>query len=361
SLRALPPGTYKVRIEAANFRTYENGSVNVDVGADVSLGVVKLEIGATTETVTVESGAPLIEATTDQISSTFDTKQTQSLPIGNTFDSLALFTPGGATAGDVSFSNNNGAEFAVNGQRARSNNFQIDGQNNNDNSIGGPDIFFGNQDAISEVQVVTNYSAEYGRNMGAVVNYVTKAGTNDLHGTGYEFWTGNTFSSLENEEKSPVFGFCVPGQVSTPQHPCNRPELPLFVDNRFGGTLGGPIRKNRIWFFGSGNFERQRFGGSPSSSAPFVVPTSKGIQQLATAFPNSPVAQMLTEIGPGVVKAGNPIYGTPTPSAGSCDPRVNPNVVCVTDQIDQNPANPGFGLAFDCAANPAAPGCVPIE
>jgi len=360
SLRGLPPGTYKIRVESANFRTFENGGVNVEVGGDTSLGVMRLEIGATTDTVTVEGGAPLIEATTDQISSTFTSLQTESLPIGNTFDSLALFIPGVATAGDVSFGNNNGAEFAVNGQRARSNNFQIDGQNNNDNSIGGPDIAFGNQDAISEVQVVTNYSAEYGRNMGAVVNYVTKAGTNNLHGTAYEFWTGNTFSSLENEEKSPVFGFCVPGQDPTATG-CVQPEVPKLVDNRFGGTLGGPIKKNRVWFFGSGNFERQRFGGSPSSSAPFVVPTSNGIQQLAAAFPNSPVAQLMTEIGPTAASAGNPIYGTPTPSTGSCNPNVNPNVVCVTDQIDQNPANPGFGLAFDCAANPAAPGCVPIE
>src|SRR5439155_17741617 len=97
---------------------------------------------------------------TDQSAGTVTTKKTAGLPIGNSFDSLALFIPGVATAGDVSFSNNNGAEFAVNGQRARSNNFQLDGQNNNDNSIGGPSIFFGNQDAISEVQVVTNYTAE---------------------------------------------------------------------------------------------------------------------------------------------------------------------------------------------------------
>ena len=84
--------------------------------------------------------------------------------MGNTFDSLALFLPGVATAGDASFSNNNGAEISVNGERARANNFQIDGQSNNDNSIAGPSIFFGNQDAIAEVQVVTNYDAQFGRN-----------------------------------------------------------------------------------------------------------------------------------------------------------------------------------------------------
>jgi len=198
ALRGLPPGTYKVGIESPSFRNFESNNVSIVVGTDTSLGIVRLEPGAATETVTVEGTAPLIEATTDQISATFDTKQTADLPIGNTFDSLALFVPGVATAGDVSFSNNNGAEFAVNGQRARSNNFQIDGQGNNDNSIGGPDIFFGNQDAISEVQVITNYDAAYGRNLGSVVNYITKNGTNQFHGTAYEFWTGNTFSSWEN-------------------------------------------------------------------------------------------------------------------------------------------------------------------
>src|SRR4029077_8455842 len=191
-------------------------------------GAVRLEVGSSTETVTVEDTAPLIEATTDQISATFDSKQAASLPISIAFDSLALFLPGVSTAGDVSFSNNNGAEFSANGQRARSNNFQLDGQNNNDNGIGGPNIFFGNQDAISEVQVVTNYSAEYGRNMGAVVNYVTKSGTNTFHGTGYEFWQGNTFSSLENEEKSPAFGFCDTGQDPATTG-CAVPVMPKFV------------------------------------------------------------------------------------------------------------------------------------
>src|SRR6202030_4547137 len=118
-----------------------------------------LQLGTATEAVTVESAPPLVEATTDQISETFSAEKVVSLPMGNTFDSLALFLPGVASVGDASFSNNNGAEMSVNGLRARANNFQIDGQSNNDNSIAGPSIFFGNQDAISEMQVVTNYDA----------------------------------------------------------------------------------------------------------------------------------------------------------------------------------------------------------
>ena len=95
-------------------------------------------MGAFTETVTVEGTAPLIEASTDQISETFSAEKVSNLPMGNSFDSLAMFIPGVATAWDASFSNNNGAEISVNGQRARSNNFQRDGQSNNDNSVAGP-------------------------------------------------------------------------------------------------------------------------------------------------------------------------------------------------------------------------------
>ena len=186
----------------------------------------------------------MVEATSDQISQTFDTKEVTSIPLGNTYDSFVLFSPGVATAGSGAFGNNNGAELSINGQRARSNNFQLDGQNNNDNTIGGPSIFFGNQDVISELQVVSNFDAEYGRNMGGVINYVTKSGTNSFHGTGFEFWQGDRFDSLQNQEKSPLLGFCAAGQ--SPSTGCTKPVVPFFVQNQFGGTSADPSRKIRF-------------------------------------------------------------------------------------------------------------------
>ena len=305
-LRDLPPGAYSVRIEAGSFSPYEANNLSVEVGKDTALAVVKLQLGSAIETVNVEDAPPLVESTTDQISETFSAEKVSSLPVGNTFDSLALFIPGVATAGDASFSNNNGAEISVNGERARANNFQIDGQSNNDNSIAGPSIFFGNQDAIAEVQVVTNYDAQFGRNTGAVVNYVTKAGTNQFHGTAYEFWQGSKFDSLENQEKSPLFGFCPQGV--SPSTGCTAPTVPRFVDNRFGGSVGGPIKKDKIWFFGSTNIERQRFAGSPSSSAPGLVPTPLGVKELQAAFPNSPIGLVESTIGPNAVLAGAPTF-----------------------------------------------------
>jgi hypothetical protein len=339
-LRDLPTGSYDLRVESSNFRTYEAKGVSVDVGKDTSLGIVNLAVGSSQETVTVEGAAPLIESTTDQISETFSSEKVSSLPMGNTFDSLALFIPGVATAGDASFGNNNGAELSVNGERARSNNFQIDGQSNNDNSIGGPDIFFGNQDAIAEVQVVTNYDAEFGRNTGAVVNYVTKSGTNQFHGTAYEFWQGSLFDSLENQEKSPLFGFCLPGQLASTG--CTEPTVPRFVDNRFGGSAGGPIKKDKIWFFGSSNIERQRFAGSPSSSAPGLVPTPTGVTQLQAAFPTSPIGLIESTIGPNAITAGSPTFS-------------NLQNVLVTNQIDST-----TGLAFTCSVA-GTNGCTPIQ
>jgi hypothetical protein len=352
NLRAVPPGTYVVTIEAPNFRKYENKAVVVNVGTDAGLGHVKMEVGSASETLTVEGGsAPLIETNTQQITATFDAQQARDLPVGNTLDSLALFVPGIATAGDVSFSNNNGAEIAVNGQRARSNNYQIDGQANNDNSVGGPSIFFGNQDAIAELQVVTNYSAEYGRNMGAVVNYITKGGTNAFHGSAYEIYNGSTFDSLRNESKSALFGWCQQGQVSTDENPCATPFVPRLVDNRFGGTIGGPIIKDKAWFFGSTHYQRQRFGQTPSVSSG-IIPTFNGVAQLQAAFPGNSSVSALAAIGPTAIKEGNPTFS-------SLSTRY------VTDQIDNNPGDLNFGRPYNCLdadGNPNGnPGCTGIE
>ena len=349
-LRDLPPGTYDLRVEASNFRAYQANGVSVNVGQDTSLGNIKLGLGASTETITVEAAPPLIESTTDQISSTFSAEKVASLPVGNSFDSLALFIPGVATAGDASFSNNNGAEISVNGERARSNNFQIDGQSNNDNSVAGPSIFFGNQDAIAEIQVVTNYDAEFGRNTGAVVNYVTKSGTNQFHGTAYEIWDGSTFDSLTNQEKSPVFGFCPQGV--SPSTGCTAPTVSRFVENRFGGSVGGPIKRDKIWFFGSSNIDRQRFAGSPSSSGGGIVPTPTGVTQLQAAFPTSPIGLIETTIGPNVVTEGNPTFTNVIPTTINGVP--NPNAILVTNQPDSTCSVPGpytvGGTTYNCAA-----------
>jgi outer membrane receptor protein involved in Fe transport len=311
-LPSLPPGTYKVVVEAKGFANFTADNVRVEVGKDTALGSIMLKVGNVAETVVVEGTAPIIESTTDQLSQTFDNKQVANVPLGNTYDSFVLFTPGVATAGSGGFSNNNGAELAINGQRSRSNNFQIDGQNNNDNTVGGSNLFFGNQDAIAELQVVTNFDAEYGRNLGGVVNYITKGGTNTFHGTGYEFWQGDHFDSLQNQEKSTLLGFCPAGTKSSPSTGpfagCTVPVVPQYVQNQFGGTIGGPIKRDKVWFFGSANFQRNRSSGAPNSSSSALTPTTTGIQQLQAAFPNDPAVALLSQWAPATLKIGNPTF-----------------------------------------------------
>lgn len=310
-LPSLPPGTYSIAIDANGFSSYTARDVLVAVGKDTSLGTIALKLGNTAETVTVEGAAPLVESTTDQLSQTFDNKEVASVPLGNTYDSFVLFSPGVVTAGSGGFSNNNGAELSINGQRARSNNFQLDGQNNNDNTIGGASIFFGNQDAIAELQVVTNFDAEYGRNLGGVVNYITKGGTNSFHGTGYEFWQGDHFDSLQNQEKSALFGYCPPGvSPSTTGFfaGCSQPVVPQYVQNQFGGTIGGPIKRDKVWFFGSTNFQRNRTSGVPVSSSAALTPDPTGLEQLQTDFPNNPAVTLLSQFGPATLKIGNPTF-----------------------------------------------------
>src|SRR6266849_5869393 len=250
-LSNLPIGTYTVSIEATSFAKLTLNNVVVKSSQDTSLGTQTLTAGSTKEVVTVEEATPLVESQTSQITNTFEAVKAQDLPIGNGFDSLALLVPGVASTEGAGFGNSNGARLSVNGQRSRANNFEIDGQQNNDNSVAGPSIFIGNADVIEEYQVVTNYEAQYGRNMGGVVNYVTKSGSNAFHGTALEYFTGNFTDSLANEEKSPRLGFCAAGQTPA-ANGCTAVKRIRYVDNQFGGTLGGPIKRDKLWFFGSG-------------------------------------------------------------------------------------------------------------
>src|SRR6266850_438242 len=121
----------------------------------------------------------------------------------------------------------------------------------------------------------------------------------------------NWANSHTNEEKNPVFGFCAPTNPAagcTPVGP-----IPRFVENKFGGSFGGPIVHNKAWFFFTPYFDRQRASGSPSTSST-LTPTPAGLTQLAAAFPGNPAVAALSAIGPYAVAAGNPrISGTPAP------------------------------------------------
>ncbi len=316
-LSSVPIGTYTVNIEAPSFAKMGVTNVVVNAGQDTSLGTQALTAGATKEVVTVEGTTPMVENQTAQISTTFDTKKITDLPIpGNGFDRLALFSPGVVSTQQAGFSNNNGVGLSVNGQRGRSNNFQLDGQSNNDNSVAGPSLFLSNQDLISEVHVITNnFDAQYGRNMGSVVNYLTKSGTNSWHGTAFEYYTGSVTDSLRNQDKSPVFGFCMPGQTpATTNPPCKPVVKPRYVENRYGGTLGGPIVRDKAWFFGS--YLADPVGSTGSSTSSAITPTPAGLAMLQSTYcAGDPACQSHPALGALLTNGpfANPI-GTPTPS-----------------------------------------------
>jgi outer membrane receptor protein involved in Fe transport len=310
-LTKLPPGKYNVTVEAQNFRTVKVAGAEVSVARETQLSKLQMEIGGKAEIVEVSGAAPLIEPQATQISMTFSAQKVTDLPVGRGIDQLALFLPGVATGGSVSRGNNNGAVFSANGQRPRSNNFQIDGQGMNDQSVTGPAIFLENPDIVAEYQVMTNYDASYGRNLGSQVNIVTKSGTNGYHGTATETWRGSTFDSYLKQEKNPLLGFCTPQQNPSTDN-CTDPKISRYVRNLFGGTFGGPILKDKAWFFGSALWDRVRTaGGSISDAQGRLTPTTNGLAQLAAAFPNSPGVGFLQRFGPAVLP-GDPTFGSLT-------------------------------------------------
>lgn len=311
-VRNLPPGAYTVAISAPGFSAVKLENIQVAVGSETALKNQTLSVGANQTVVTVESTAtPLLSTTQAQISTEFTPQQIVSLPVNQGFDTLALTAqPGVAGAHDAMFANSSGSYgysgLSVNGERGRSVNFEIDGQNNNDNSVTGPQFFFQNGEALQEFQVVTGvYGAQYGRSTGAVVNYVTKSGTNSFHGSGFEFYTGSFLRSLTNSQKNPLFGFCASGQDASSG--CTPVTVPRYVENQYGGTLGGPIIKDKLWFFGSTFWDPINEGAAPASSGTSLTPTPNGLTQLQTAFPGNPGVTALNQFGPFAIKSGNPI------------------------------------------------------
>jgi hypothetical protein len=306
SFRAVSIGHYSVTVEAPGFTTATIKDVEVESGVTTDLRTVGVKLSGSTQVVEVNgSAATLLTPTESQVTTTFDTQNMETLPLNNGFDTITEVIPGVVSTHGDNFSNTNGDNFSVNGQSGRNNNFELDGQTNNDNSVAGPQIFFGNQDAISEIQVITNdYSAQYGRNAGAVVNYITKSGTNTFHGSAFELYQGQALSSMTNGDKSTLFGYCASGQSTSTG--CSAPVLPRYVENRYGATIGGPVLKDKLFFFGSTYWDRVREGVSPSFSLPDLTPTPAGLATLAAAFPGNPAVAIAKAGGPYGITAGNP-------------------------------------------------------
>jgi hypothetical protein len=307
SFKDVAVGQYTIVISAPDFSTLTVHNVEVDAGRVQGLGFEKLQAGSAETEVEVSTAQNILETAQSQVTTTFDTQAVTNLPTAGGFDELALLIPGVVDTHADGFSNSNGANFSVNGERGRANNFEIDGQANNDTTITGPQVFFGNDEAIAEVQIITNsFSAIYGRNAGSVVNYITKSGTNTFHGSAIYKFSGDFTSSLaQGSSKGTQFGFCGPGQ--TPQaDQCQATVVPRYVDNFYGGTFGGPIIKDKLFGFGSTYWDRETEFGALATSQGSLFPTQAGLAQIAAALPGNASVAILQQLSPYAITAGNP-------------------------------------------------------
>lgn len=266
TLQNLPPGSYSVAVQKFGFKTIVKPGVELHVQDIISLNFA-MDLGSIVESVTVEEGAPLLQAGTGMLGTTVDqTALTELLSLTrNPYDFVSL-SPGSAPSGI----RNRGVGVAVNGQRVESGNFLLDGSENVYPADSTPAQAVP-LEAVREYRLQTHaFTAEYGRNVAFVANVVTKSGTNDFHGVLYDFVRNSALAA------------------NTFDNNAKRLPRPVFNRHQFGGTIGGPIWRDRAFFFAALEPIVVR------SSAPvrFVVPTpqlvalsSPGTQAIFRRFP----------------------------------------------------------------------------
>lgn len=270
-LDAVDPGAYRLEASAQGFKTAKLDRIEVNAAQTLNLAV-RLEIGSPTEQVIVTAGNEVVIQNADGTRvNTLGEREIRDLPVQGLNPVNLVFTlPGvadvggqnGLAAGFVQ-----GTEFSINGLRPRGNNQLIDGLDNNDNSITGQVYQPTVRDAYSQVTVLGgDYSAEFGRAGGAVVNVITRSGTNQFHGSVYDIIQNSAFDALTPTQKAQ-------SQLT---------EKPQFSQNTFGFSLGGPIVKNKLFFFGTFQADLFRAGAVVGRA---VVPTQAGFEQLRALFP----------------------------------------------------------------------------
>jgi len=258
----LIPGTYRVTAKAGGFKTTSQT-------ADVQLNQtgtanVTLVPGSASETVEVSGAAPIIDTTTPQIGTTYETDTLRSIPTAGAgiqgILNLSLLQSGVGSSGGLGA----GTGPSVGGQRPRDNNFMIEGIDNNDKGVTGPLVYVPN-DAVSNFTILQNqFSPEFGHSNGGQFNTSIVTGTNSFHGGAYEYFQNKNLNAVDNLVV-----------LTTPFG--DKPTNPRYDRNRFGGQIGGPIFKDKLFFFT--NYERTPFGQA-SLPAGVSAPTAAGYAQL---------------------------------------------------------------------------------
>ncbi|HTS24592.1 MAG TPA: TonB-dependent receptor [Bryobacteraceae bacterium] len=309
----LLPGVYDVSAEKAGFKRTLRRGVTLLV-ADTARIEMTLEVGATTEVTTVTAEAPLVKADTSELGQVVQQKPIEELPLnsatGRNFTALMTLVPGAIRTNPVGVFDapQGNSSFAVNGQRDSENNYMVDGADNNEVLLGIVTIL-PPPEALSEFKIQTNaYSAEFGRAGGAVINVETRSGTNEIHGSAFEFNRNSYF-----------YG----------RGPFDPKKLPPWNQNEYGATLGGPIKKNRLFLAGDWEGFRQAAGTTYIASVPTanqrngIFLASEGAGTIydpssGAPFPNNTIpTNRISSIGqallnlfpqpnlPGTVSAGN--------------------------------------------------------
>src|SRR5450432_227468 len=246
-------GTYNVEVTQEGFKKYSHKGIVVNLNEVVSVDI-PLQVGGTTETVEVTGASPIVDTSSTQLGAVVNERSSTQLPLNqrDVYQLLQL-QPGvqSQLGNDTFYGSDKAGVVTVNGGRGRANNYSVNGGDGNDLFANLPAIE-PSPDSIEEFRVITNsFDAEYGRNSGAVVNVVTKSGTNNLHGSVYEFFRNDVLNA------KPFSFFSAP--------------KPEFRQNQFGGTFGGPIRKDKTFFFASYEGRRTVEG---KVSQPINVPTA---------------------------------------------------------------------------------------
>src|SRR5579863_2566633 len=275
-LTELDPGVYKLTVTAAGFATKEESGIQVDVAGRLGINIA-LEVGKGTTTVEVTGAAPLVETTNSTLSDVVTQEKIVDLPLnGRDPYNLIALEPGITPGAD-----GRGEGVSSNGQRGASANYMLDGADNNAVGVTG----FNTQVALDDVQefrvLTNNYSAEFGRNTGFIADAITKSGTNQFHGVGYDFLRNSSLDTASFTNNA------TPGSTKD-----------VLRRNQFGGDIGGPIKKDKAFFFGSFEAIRVRPG---AVLTPFLVPTTHYISTLPAG---SLAAQILSKYPPPAPNAG---------------------------------------------------------
>jgi carboxypeptidase family protein/TonB-dependent receptor-like protein len=280
-VEALIPGKYTVAVKKAGFSDLKISGIDVRASLTATANGV-LEVAGQNATVLVEAtNAQELQTQSGDLSANLSSTDIHELPINSLNPiSLVLTEPGVQDGNGRGISN--GVNFSVNGARPRANNFLIDGQDDNDNSIAGQAFQPSNLEAIGEVTILTNsYSAQYGRGGGSVTNVIYKGGTNDFHGSAWELATNSALASASHEN---ILAGC---ELNGSCHP-------VSVDNTFGFAFGGPIKHNKLFVFGSSQWDRTR---STNNGNPIFAPTATGLSELQALEPNANVAYLIAAYG----------------------------------------------------------------